>query len=712
MRHNKDNKIKISNLFLVVIFFLFLTICFQLVNLSLSETVNGIDLKKFANNRNTKKEILPAYRGNIYAASGEPLAQTIDSYTVIAYLDKTRTKKNNNPKHVVDVQLTAEQLAPLLNMNVERLVPLLSRKNVYQVELGPGGHDITELKKEAIEKLALPGIDFLPTYRRYYPNHDFLAYTLGYVQKYDQQLVGEMGLELFYDDLLKGTDGYLEYQQDLNGYRLPHTPEFQQPAVDGADIYLTIDGNIQMLVERIVKETAQTYHPEWILLVVADAETGKILATSSSPSFDPNTKNISSYLNPLVSYAYEPGSTMKIFTYMAALEKGTYKGEETFYSGNKKIGTDTVYDWNNKGWGYINYDLGFSLSSNVGASNMMEKFIDKNDLKKYLTLLGFGEPTGINLPGEVSGKLNFNYKIEVANAAFGQGITITPIQFVQALTAIANNGVMLKPYIVDKIVNPNTNQIIYQGEREELRTVANQQTINKIKDLMYNVINLPATSTTGSAYKMEGYDLIGKTGTAQYVNPETGKYYQDEHSYIRSFAGMFPKDNPKVIIYGAIKKPSFGTVASSVKMTKRIVSETAKYLQIFPTEENKDEEIIINYKMPNLINKQTKNLDVLLAPYDNKVIIIGDGDKIIKQYPANELLINNKDKIFLVTNNKNIIMPNMNKWSKRDVMNFCNLISLKCTINGYGYVIDQSLNINNIINEESELIIDLITNIK
>lgn len=708
MRHKRDKgSIKISKWLFVFIFFLFFVICFQLVNLSLSETVNGVDLKKFASNRNTKKETLPAYRGNIYASNGEPLAQTIDSYTVIAYLDESRTKKIDSPRHVVDIEMTAEKLSPLLNMSTERLTSLLNRENTYQVELGPGGHDITELKKEAILKLELPGIDFIPTYRRYYPNHDFLSYTLGYVQKYEKQLVGEMGLELFYDDLLKGKDGYLEYQQDLNGYRLPHTPEIQKPAIDGADIYLTIDGNIQMLAERVVKETAQTYNPEWVLLVVADAETGKILATSSKPSFDPNIKDITSYLNPLVSYAYEPGSTMKIFTYMTALEKGTYKGEEVFYSGNKKIGEDTVYDWNNKGWGYINYDLGFSLSSNVGASYMMEQFINKNDLKEYLTLLGFGSKTGINLPGEVAGKINFNYKIEVANAAFGQGITITPIQFVQALTAIANDGVMLKPYIVDKIVDPNTNQIIYQGEREELRTVASYKTITKIKDLMYNVINLPSNETTGSAYKMEGYDLIGKTGTAQYVNPQTGKYYQDEHSYIRSFAGMFPKDNPKVIIYGAIKKPSFGTILSSVNMTKRMVNETAKYLQIFKTIENEEEELITSFKMPNLINKKTSAISTILSPYDNKLIMIGDGDKIIKQYPESDILVNNKDKIFIVTSNKKIMMPNMNKWSKREVITFCNLISLNCITNGYGYVINQSIDINTLINEDDELIVDL-----
>ena len=701
------NKVKFSKLLFVFSLFLFGAILFQLVNLSLSDTVNGVDLKKFANNRNTRKLILPAYRGTIFNINGEPLAQTVDSYTVIAYLNESRTKNIKRPQHVVDTKMTAEALAPLLDMSVERILALLNKKNLYQVELGPGGNDITELKKEMIEKLELPGIDFIATYKRYYPNNDFLSYTLGYVQKHDENLVGEMGIEKYYDEILKGEDGYLQYQQDLNGYKIPNTPEIKKDEVDGMDIYLTIDGNIQMFIERAVKDAYKTYDPDWFLMVVADAKTGKILGTSSSPSFNPNTKNITSYLNPLVSYAFEPGSTMKIFSYMTALEKGTYDGNATFYSGNKKIGEDTIFDWNIEGWGHINYDRGFTLSSNVGVSHMMEKFINKNDLKDYYKLLGFGQPTGLTLPAEVHGKINFNYKIEVANAAFGQGITTTPIQFIQALTSIANDGVMLKPYIVDKIVNPNTDEIVFQGTREVIKTVADKKTVAKIKDLMFDVVNLPYDITTGAAYKMDGYDIIGKTGTAQYVDPKTGQYYRGTHTFIRSFAGMFPKDNPEVIIYTVVKRASYGKGQAVALATKKVITDLAKYLNIIPQVSNENDEIVITYEMPNLINKNIHDALKTLSSYNNKITVIGDGNKIIKQYPDAYLNVNNKDRVFIVTNSKNIIMPNIYRWSSRDVYTFCNLADIECQLNGYGYVYSQSIPKDTLIKEADKLVIEL-----
>lgn len=706
-KNNNIDKIKISKLLFLFSFFLFGIICLRLINLSLSDTVNGINLKKFASNRNTRKVVLPAYRGTIYNVDGEPLAQTIDSYTVIAYLDESRSKDGKKIRHVVDKEMTAKALAPILEMSEERILSLLNRKNLYQVELGPGGKDITELKKEMIMKLKLPGIDFISSYKRYYPNNDFLSYTLGYVQKYNENLVGEMGIEKYYDELLRGENGYLEYQQDLNGYKIPNTPEIRKDEIDGMDIYLTIDGNIQMFIERIVKDIYNTYKPDWMLLTVADAKTGRILGTSSAPSFDPNLKNMNSYLDPLVSYAYEPGSTMKIFTYMTVLEKKNYDGDTIFYSGSKKIGEHTVYDWNKKGWGYITYDRGFTLSSNVGASNIVEKFINKEDLKNYFKNLGFGQKTGITLPNEVTGKINFNYSIEVANAAFGQGLTITPIQMIQALTSIANDGILLKPYIVDKIVDPNTDEIIYQGKREEIRKVASEETIKKIKELMYDVVNLGPDMTTGSAYKLEGYDLIGKTGTAQYVNSHTGKYYEGAHNYIRSFAGIFPKDNPEVIIYTVIKRPSYGKTQAVVNATKAIVKDVAKYLNIFPQITNKYDDNFIMYEMPHLINTNITDALRILSEYNSEVIVIGNGDKVINQYPYQSINVSNKDKVFIVTNNYNIIMPNIKGWSSRDVLTFCNLINLECELNGYGYVYNQNIAKNTFINKEDKLIVDL-----
>jgi penicillin-binding protein 2B len=513
----------------------------------------------------------------------------------------------------------------------------------------------------------------------------------------DLKITGEMGIEKYFNDYLSGKDGYLKYQKDLKGYKIPNTKEIREEAVEGLDIYLTIDENIQLFTERVVKESYEEYKPEWMIMTVADAKTGRILGTTSSPSFDPNIKNIESYLNPLVSYTYEPGSTMKTFTYMAAMEKGTYKGDELFKSGKYQIGEDVISDWNNKGWGDITYDQGYTLSSNVAITNIVNKFINRSDLKKYFEKLGFGRKTGFTLPNEAEGKINFKYEVEVANAGFGQGITTTPIQFIQALTSIANDGVMLKPYIIDKIVDPNTGEIAFEGKKEEIGRVASKDTISKIKDLMYQVINGDPTYATGLSYKVDGCEMIGKTGTAQFVNPKTGKYETGSTNYLRSFSGMFPKEDPQIIIYVVSKRPLYGAGNSVSKPTVKLANDIIKYLNVNGSTTNSISED--NFVIPNLINNKVD----ILNDIKHEKVVIGDGDKIINQYPKANITLNSHDKLFVMTNGKNILLPNMTNWSNRDVSRYCNLVNLKCNIEGYGFVSNQDVKEGTNIKEVEQL---------
>lgn len=212
-----------------------------------------------------------------------------------------------------------------------------------------------------------------------------------------------------------------------------------------------------------------------------DAKTGDILGSASSPSFDPNTLNITNYENPLTSFVYEPGSVMKIFTYLCAIDKGTYKGDELYQSGNIKIEDRIISDWNKIGWGKITFDYGFEMSSNVAVSNIMQRFLTKEDLKTCLNNYGFGNKTGIDLPRELSGTIKFEFPVEVAAAAYGQGISTTPIQQLQALSIIANNGKMLKPHIISKIVDPNTGKVAYERKVEESSQIVSEAAIKKFK---------------------------------------------------------------------------------------------------------------------------------------------------------------------------------------------------------------------------------------
>ena len=698
LNKNKNATAKIFTL----IFFLFIfVLILRLGYLCLTGKVDGINLKSFANKRNTKKETLYALRGNIYDVNGDVLAQTIKSYTIIAYLDESRSKDSKVPLHVVNKEDTAEKLATVLDMSKELILERLNKK-AYQVEFGSKGKGLTELQKEAIENLNLSGIDFITTHKRYYPNNNFLSYVIGYTSSDEKgNMKGLMGIEKQYDEKMTGTNGFVKYQKDLNGYKFPNSNEIRKEKIDGNDVYLTIDSNVQMSLETAINKAQNESSANWIVAVVADAKTGKILGSATSPSFNPNTKDIKNYLNPLVSYTYEPGSVMKTYSYMAALENNpTWDPYNTnCETGPYEIGDDTVRDWNKTGWGLIPYSRGYTLSSNTCVANMIKNYLSRQKLMDYYKKLGFGQKTEIDLPNEYTGKVKFKYDVEVVNAGFGQGITTTPIQQIKALTAISNNGVILNPYIVSKTVNSSTKEVTYKAAVKEGEKVASTETINKIKDLMYRVVNSDSSETTGSKYKMDGYDLIGKTGTAQIANPRTGKYYDGKYDYITSFSGMYPKDDPKVILYFAFQRSYNSNVLPQTVQT--IVRDTAKYLGIFEEAPEINKEVT-TYKLGSYKNKTTESVKQSLDALGASYVIFGDGNKVISQYPNKNSKVSTKDKVFIFTNGT-ITMPDLTNYSVKEADVVLSKLGIKHTINASGYIGYQSVSAGTVINSDTEV---------
>ena len=699
------NKNVVAKVF-TLIFFLFLFILIlRLGYLCLAGQVDGIDLKEFSSKRNTKSETLYALRGNIYDANGDVLAQTINSYTLIAYLDKSRSEGYSTPKHVVNKELTAEKLSTVIDLSKERILEILN-KDAYQVEFGSAGKGLTELQKESIEALGLYGIDFITTHKRYYPNNDFLSYVIGYTTTDENGLMtGEMGIEKQYNSQMTGTNGYVKYEKDLNGYKFPNSNEIRKEKVDGNDIYLTIDSNVQMSLETVVDKAQDESNADWLITVVADAKTGAILGSATSPSFNPNTKDISNYLNPLVSYTYEPGSVMKTYTYMAAFENNpTFEAaDNNCITGPYTIGEDVVSDWNKTGWGEISYQKGYTLSSNTCIANLIKNYLSKKQLMDYFKKLGFGSLTNIDLPNEYSGKVNFKYDVEVVNAGFGQGITTTPIQQIKALTAIANNGVLLNPYIVLKTINSQTGEVTYEAKVKEIDRVASEQTIKKIKDLMYLVVNSDSSETTGSSYKMDGYDLIGKTGTAQIANASTGKYYTGKYDYITSFSGMYPKDDPQVIVYVAMQRSKDSKVLPQT--VKTIVKDTAKYLGIFEETPELTKEVL-TYKIENYKNKNINDVKQSLDSKAATYIIYGNGTKVIDQYPSKDTIVNTKDKIFIFTNDEVTTMPDLTNFSVKDALVVLSKLKINYEVQCEGYVQQQSIPAGTVIADDMVVVLN------
>ncbi len=708
MKRKVTNNIKINAFVILGALLFFIVIIIRISYLSLSTEVDGINLQDFANKRTTKTEVLYAKRGSIYDVNGNVLAQNVSSYTVIAYLSESRTTNPEKPQHVVDKEYTAKKLSEILDMDYDKVLSYLSKENVYQTEFGNKGRGLTELTKEKIEQLNLPGIDFIETQKRNYPYGRFLSYTLGYAKvsstenedgTVEDKIVGELGIEAKFDKELSGTDGYNYYQKDRNGYKIAGTKELTEKAVDGNDIYLTIDATIQLFVEQAINKAMDKYDADWITLMMADAKTGAILASATYPSFDPNIRDITNYLDYNVSYAFEPGSTMKIYSYMAAMENGVYNGSEKYKSGVYVTSDGTeIGDWNRNGWGNITYDQGFALSSNVGVINLIKKHMNADILKDYYKKLGFGSKTNIELANEVSGKISFKYETEVFNAGFGQGITTTPIQNIKALTSISNDGILLQPYIIDKIVDQDTGDIIYSGKKTELGRVTSIETVNKIKDLMESVVNGNSSTSTGYYYYMDGYDIIAKTGTAQ-IAKESGKgYYSNQ--IIRGFAGMFPKDEPAVIMYVAAKNPSSTKLMSQI--VKEVIKNTSNYLNIY---DGTKEEVksLKQYKLNSYINKNVSEAEKELKNNKMNVVVIGDGNKIIDQYPKANVTIDELDKVFLITNSNDKKMPNLIGYSKSEVLVLEKLLNLNIEYSGDGYVYDQNIKEGTVLKESDTI---------
>ena len=698
MKSNKinTNKLKISRFVYVIVFFLFVIFAISLGYRCLVDydAIPGVKISKFIANRNTVEDVILPERGPIYDIKGNVLAQDVSSYTLIAYLDSSRTVNKKKPRHVVDKEKTAKVLAEYIDTDYERILEILNKK-AYQVEFGNGGKNLSQLEMEKIRDLKLPGIDFIKSTKRYYPNGDFASYLIGYTKNKDMKdgntyMVGELGIEGRYNKELTGKSGYITYEKDGRGNRIANSNEYRKEAINGDSVYLTIDSNIQLFVENAVKNAEEKSNAEWIVMGIMDAKTGAILGYSSTPSYDPNIRNLTNYMDPLVSNTYEPGSTMKTFSYMCAIDSGKYNGSDTFVSGSKtyvsardKEDTVTIKDWNDgKGWGRISYDFGFAMSSNIGVANMMEHVLTKKELKNCYSHYGFGKNTGISLNNELSGNIEFTYDIEAATAGYGQGIMVTPIQMLQGLTIISNNGKMLKPYVVSKIVDPS-GKVILSNKKEESEKLVSDGTIKKIKELLRSVIADDITKGTGYAYKMDGYDLIGKTGTASIF--EHGRYLTGNGNYIYSFSGIYPGEEPEIIIYMAVKKPqdSANYVAPAVK---DVLVSTSKYLSI--TEKTKESKHI---KTLDYTNKYVSELTKELKESGIKVITLGNGEKVVNQYPKGGIIVYEGDMIVLLTNKYDKQMIDLTGLSYKEAKEILTLMGVEYELKGYGYVSNQNI---------------------
>ena len=696
------NRKKITILLFFVTLMTFMVFVGRFTYIMVKGEINGEDLSQNVNNLYTRSSVLEANRGAIYDMGGNPIAVDATSYSLVAVLTDKWSNTPDKPLHVVDKQKTAKALAKYISMSEAEIFKKLNQKDLSQVEFGSAGKKLTYDIKSSIEKEKLPGIIFNETPTRLYPNGTFASHIVGYAElptdkdgqtsatSSNTDLAGLMGIEQAYNDVLSGKDGSIEYQKDSFGYVLPNSSVKSTEPVDGKDIYLTLDKRMQVYLESIMTEVNDKFKPVGMTATLMNPETGAIIAASQRPSFNGTTKEGIGDLwqNLLVEQTFEPGSTMKVLTLAAAIEEGVFNPNETYMSGSRKIEGGIVNDHNVNGWGQISFLEGLERSSNVAFVNLMEK-MGAQTWKEYMEKFGIGKTTNTGLPNEQEGSNPYLWPLEKANTSFGQGLTVTVMQMMQAYSAVANEGKMMKPQFISKIVDPLTGkEKIYNPEvvNEPISKETANQALNYLKEVV------SSENGTGQGYKIEGHDIAAKTGTAQIVNPDTKMYYSGGNNYIYSVVGMAPADDPKVILYVTVQQPTItdSTVIGSdvVKAVFNPVMKRALEYQHL-TDESQVQSLN-QVEMPKVTG--LSKIDALEKLEETKldVTVIGNGDTIVQQLPLSQKIIIKNQRIILMTNGA-MTMPDMHGWSKNDVLKVSEITGIKFAFEGEGYVVEQSL---------------------
>lgn len=633
-------------------------------------------------------------RGMILDRNGEVLAYTSKAYTVIARLEPYN---KGNQNYVKDKEKTAAQLAPILGASQAEILEKLNKGN-KQIELRPWGWKIDEEKAKQVMALKLPGISLYEESRRYYPKGEFASHVLGYV---NLDGLAQMGIEKKLDQSLSGIKGSINMKVDSKGNPIPGETEVNRPVIDGSNVVLTIDKNIQGYVEQALNDIWSKYKAKGITVIVSDPNTGEILGMGSRPSFNPNEywkSDISYFLNPAIGNNYEPGSTFKIVTLAAAIEEGLFNANETFMSGtySKIKNAPPIKDHNGgKGWGTITFKEGVKRSSNVAFTILGYERLQRDRLFAYFNKFGFGQKTGIELPGEEAGLLNTNTANprDIATMTFGQGVGVTAIQQVAAVGAIANGGNLMKPYLVKEIWDNKNNKLLTSTQPQVVRRVVSENTSAQVRELLSAVVN--EQNGTGQLYAMEGFQVAGKTGTAQVF--ENGRYA--EGKYITSFIGFAPKDNPKLLIYVVVDQPEIDNQAAggsliAAPIFKSVMENSLRHLNFVPVIPGKTEteSNSLSFPMPSFIGltvanaeKQSKNLGLTVEKLGNK-------NTVIKQIPAPGTTMFQGGKVLLLTSDDNLTMPDLSGKTLKEVSEICELLELKLKeAKGVGYVVSQTI---------------------
>ena len=619
---------------LLIILFIFIIIIAKVFYI---EVIDYKKLNSLASGLWSRNLPIEADRGNIYTVDGEAIASNLTTTSLVFI-----------PNQIKNKDLVAEKISEILDVPKSKIEEHLYKKSMME-RVHPEGRRLSYEIADKIENLHFDGVYLLKESKRYYPHNEMLSHVLGYVGIDNQ---GLSGLELEYNDILTGEYGSIQYFSDAKGNNLERNSVYVEPE-DGLDIYLTVDYGIQSSIERELDNVALRYNPDGAWAIAMDPNTGEILGMSSRPNFNPNNyKNYDTETinrNMAIWASYEPGSTFKILTLSAAVNEGKVDLlKDTFYDGGSvNVDGARIKCWKHGGHGSQTFLEVVQNSCNPGFVELGNR-LGKETLFDYINKFGYGKKTGIDLNGEATGILFSLDKVgpvELATTAFGQGVSVTALQQVVAVSAAINGGTLYKPYIVKRVAYHENGQIIKEVKPTVVRdNIVTKDTSEKVRMTLESVVSL---GTGRNAY-IDGYRVGGKTGTAQKVN--NGIYMQG--NYIVSFIGFLPANDPKIVVYLAIDNPKGvtqygGTVSAPI--VKNIMEDAITSLNIEKQDGGTEKKYQWYdkkyYTVPNVVGKSKKEATSMLKSFS--VEYSGSGDVVVNQSPDSDSRIAEGEKVRL-----------------------------------------------------------------
>lgn len=582
---------------------------------------------------------ISADRGEIIDRNGEVLATNITTTSLVVI-----------PNQIEDKEDAAKKISEILNCSYEDMLGHLSKKTSIE-RVHPEGRQLDYETAEAIDSLNIDGVYLVKESKRYYPYDTLLSHVLGYVGIDNQ---GLSGLELYYNDYLTGEDGSIKYFSDGKGHKLELAEIYESPT-SGITLQLTIDIRLQQAVENELDNAISKYDADSAIAIAMDPNTGEILAMASRPNF--NSNDYQSYSTEVINrnlpiwMTFEPGSTFKIITLSSAIEEGLVNIFEDRFTDSGAITVDgaTLHCWKHGGHGNQTYLEVAENSCNPGFVNL-GLMLGKEKIMNYIKEFGFGEKTGIDLNGEGTGilfDLDAMGNVELATTAFGQGISVTPIQQVRAVSAVVNGGNLYSPYIVRNFLESETDTIVKSNSPTLIKNVISEETSSIVRYALESVV---AKGSGHNAY-IENYRIGGKTGTAQTV--ENGVY--SDSKYILSFIGFMPADDPKIVVYVAVQNAKNvvqygGTVAAPI--ARNIFLSAIDILDISPDTEGIPKEytwLDIKYVIvPDVTNLNLEDAKKALKGFN--IEYSGNGDKVVYQSPNGGMYVKEGGTVILMLN--------------------------------------------------------------